>query len=152
MTLDDHMFFGLRLDPEQAAFRDSIWDKGKEIVFCNAKAGTGKTTIAVATALLLVQYGLFKGMTYVVSPYGESKQGFLPGTIQEKSDIYFSPIYDALIACNRNPQSDVIQDCFSAQKNGTGFINCITHTYLRGNNIEDQVLIIDEAQNYTEPS
>jgi len=47
--LSDDMFYGLQLSDEQKAFRDAIWDPDKEIVFCNAKAGTGKTTVAVGT-------------------------------------------------------------------------------------------------------
>lgn len=35
------------------------------------------------------------------------------------------------------------------QKNGTGFITCITDTFLRGTNLDDAVIILDEAQNYT---
>ena len=55
----DHLFYGFELDEEQKLFRDAIWDEEKLIVFCNAKAGTGKTFIAVATANLLVQYGRY---------------------------------------------------------------------------------------------
>ena len=47
-TLENNPFFGLKLDDEQKAFRDAIWNKDKLIVFCNARAGTGKTTIATA--------------------------------------------------------------------------------------------------------
>lgn len=57
ITLADHPFYGLRLDEQQKAFRDAIWSKEKLIVFCNAKAGTGKTLIATATANLLYEYG-----------------------------------------------------------------------------------------------
>lgn len=35
------------------------------------------------------------------------------------------------------------------QKNGTGYITCITDTYLRGSTFDNAVVIIDEAQNYT---
>lgn len=35
------------------------------------------------------------------------------------------------------------------QKNGTGFITCITDTFLRGTNLDDVVVILDEAQNFT---
>ena len=48
-TLQEHPFYGLRLDEYQKVFRDAIWDTEKLIVFCNAKAGTGKTLIATAT-------------------------------------------------------------------------------------------------------
>ena len=53
-TLKKHQFYGFELDEQQKAFRDAIWDENKLIVFANARAGTGKTLIAVATANLLV--------------------------------------------------------------------------------------------------
>lgn len=37
------------------------------------------------------------------------------------------------------------------QKNGTGFVTCITDTFLRGSNLNNAVIIIDEAQNFTVP-
>ena len=87
-TLDEHPFYGLFLDEEQKAFRDAIWDPEKLIVFCNAKAGTGKTLIATATANLLVQYGRYDGIVYISSPTQEGKLGFLPGEIADKVSIY----------------------------------------------------------------
>ena len=68
--LSDHPFYGFILDKDQEAFRNAIWDKNKTIIFCNARAGTGKTLIATATANLLVKYGLYDGIIYIVSPYG----------------------------------------------------------------------------------
>ena len=67
-TLQEHPFYGLRLDEYQKVFRDAIWDTEKLIVFCNAKAGTGKTLIATATANLLYQYGRCNGIVYIASP------------------------------------------------------------------------------------
>ena len=55
-TLDEHPFYGLVLDEEQKIFRDAIWNDDKLIIFCNAKAGSGKTVIATATADLLCKY------------------------------------------------------------------------------------------------
>lgn len=85
-TLSDNPFYGLVLDEQQKIFRDAIWDKEKLIVFCNAKAGTGKTLIATATANLLYQYGRSNGIVYIASPTQEQKQGYLKGTIEEKSE------------------------------------------------------------------
>ena len=76
--LNDSLFYGLELDNEQKIFRDAIWDEEHLIVFCNAKAGTGKTLIATATANLLVQYGRYDGIVYISSPTQEEKLGFLP--------------------------------------------------------------------------
>ena len=146
-TLRGHPFYGLVLDEQQEKFRDAIWNPENLIVFCNALAGTGKTTIAAATANLLCQYGLYDGVVYIASPTQEQKQGYLAGSIEEKSDPYFEPFYQALhkIGVNLNTAS---YDNVLNEKNGTAYIRCVTHTFLRGTNFEHKVVIVDEAQNY----
>ena len=146
-TLSEHPFFGFKLDEEQVRFRDAIWDKDKLIVFCNARAGTGKTTIATATADLLVKYGFYKGIVYIASPTQEQKQGYLKGTIEEKSEPYFEPFYQALEKIGVNLNTATYDDIMN-EKNGTAYIECMTHTFLRGCNFENKVIILDEAQNY----
>lgn len=146
-SLDTHGFYGLQLDEYQKVFRDAIWNDDKLIVFCNAKSGTGKTTIATATADLLVKYGRYDGIVYIAAPTQEQKQGYLKGTLEEKSEPYFEPFYQALskIGVNRNV---AFSDNIMNLKNGTAYIDCMTHTFLRGVNFENKVVIIDEAQNY----
>ena len=73
-NLDNCPFFGYTLNPEQKIFRDAIWSKDKDIVFCNAPAGSGKTFVAVATAYLLVQYKRYNGIVYIASPVQEGRQ------------------------------------------------------------------------------
>lgn len=140
-TLQEHPFYGLRLDEYQKVFRDAIWDTEKLIVFCNAKAGTGKTLIATATANLLYQYGRCNGIVYIASPTQEQKQGYLKGTIKEKSEPYFEPFYEALekIGVNRNT---AFYDGAVNEKYQTAYIQCATHTFLRGTNFENKVVII----------
>lgn len=148
-TLDDHPFYGLKLDDEQKVFRDAIWNPEKLIVFCNAKAGTGKTLVATATADLLVQYGRYDGIVYISAPTQEGKLGFLPGEITEKTFIYNEPFFEALLKLNINPHTNVKQLLkIEDQKNGSGYIEAITHVYLRGCNFENKVVILDETQNY----
>ena len=144
-------FYGYNLDEEQLNFANAVWNKDIDIVFVNARAGTGKTTIAAGVANLLIKYGLFDNIVYIMSPYGERTQGYLPGTITEKSSVYFEAFYQALINCNINPNTAINTDSMINQKNGTGFITCITDTYLRGTNLNNAVVIIDEAQNFTVP-
>lgn len=143
----------MKLDQEQQAFRDAIWDPQKEIVFVDAPAGTGKTLIAVATSVLMVRYGLCGDIVYVMHSVGDA-QGFLPGTISEKSSVWFEPLYQALITAGENPEAVVSSCSMTAQKNGTTFVTAITDSYLRGSNIGDKdlpsILIVDEAQNYDE--
>ena len=148
-TLDDHPFYGLKLDDDQKIFRDAIWNPNIDIVFCNAKAGTGKTTVSTGVANLLYEYGRYDGIVYIMSPYGERKQGWLPGTITEKSSVYFEAFYQALVECGVNPNTSINNESMVNQKNGTSYITCITHTFLRGTNLNNKVIILDEAQNYT---
>ena len=147
--LSEHPFYGIELDEEQKIFANATWNPNIDIVFCNSKAGCGKTFVATGVANLLVQYGMYDSIVYIMSPYGERKQGWLPGTITEKSSVYFEAFYQALISCNVNPHTAINDDSMVNQKNGTGYITCITDTFLRGSNLDNAVIILDEAQNYT---
>lgn len=142
--INPSMFYGMRLDDEQDIFANAIWSEDVDIVFCNSKAGTGKSTITTGVANMLVQYGKFDRIIYIMSPYGEKKQGWLPGSIEEKSAVYFEPFYQALITCNINPYTALFND-----EEGSGYITCVTDTFLRGQNLDNAVIIIDEAQNFT---
>lgn len=151
-TLDDHPFYGLKLDDEQKAFRDAIWDDSKLIIFCDAKAGTGKTTIATMTANLLYMYHKYKGIVYIASPTQESRLGYLPGTADEKAEPYFEPFMQALLRANINPMLSINQKAsVEAQKEDSAYIDCLTHVYLRGINFSKKVIILDECQNYAFP-
>lgn len=147
-TLDDHPFFGLQLDEEQKAFRDAIWNPEKLVVLCDAKAGCGKTTIAVMAAELLVKYGRYEGIVYVTSPVQEQKIGFLPGTVQDKLSVYNEPFYQAALKAGIDVMHAVKQENMMNVKEDTAYIDCVSHTFFRGQNIENKVVIIDEAQNY----
>lgn len=149
--IEKDVFYGFKLDDEQLAFANAIWNPNIDIVFCNSCAGTGKTTIATGVANMLVQYRIYENIVYIMSPYGERKQGWLPGTITEKSSVYFEAFYQALTNCDINPHTAVSTESIANQKSGSGFITCITDTFLRGTNLDNVVVIIDEAQNYTVP-
>lgn len=144
-------FYKLNLDAEQELFVREIMNPDKTIVFCNARAGTGKTTIAMGAANLLHEdkRNEYDGIVYIVSPYGEQKQGFLPGDITQKSEVYYEPAYQAMIECNMNPNTCVCTESMTNKKRGDAYVKLLTHTYLRGTNLDKKVVIIDEAQNFT---
>ena len=146
-TLDGHIFYGLTLDENQKKFRDSIWDEKNIVTICNSKAGTGKSLIAVATAMLLHQYGRYNGIVYILFPTMEQKQGFLPGDASDKNAPYRQPLDDALTTLGYNPQVVIKGDNMNDIKEGRAYIDFITDTYLRGTNFENKVVIIDEFQN-----
>ena len=145
-------FYNFILDEGQENFIQAVKSPKNKIVFCNAKAGTGKTTLAMGIANIIVQdkRNEIDGIVYIVSPYGEQKQGYLPGSVTEKSEVYFEPAYQAMIECNMNPHSDVIPDSLTSKKrHGDAYVKLLTHTFLRGSNLSKKVIIIDEAQNFT---
>lgn len=144
-------FYGMNLDEKQLDFVEAVMDPEKLIVFCDARAGTGKTTLAMGAANILVKDNRtgYDGIVYIVSPYGEQKQGYLPGSITEKSEVYYEPAYQAMIECNMNPHTDVCSESMTSKKKGEAFVKMLTHTFLRGTNLQNKVIIIDEAQNFT---
>ena len=146
-TLKDQPFYGLALDDEQKAFAEAIWSPENLIVFCDSKAGCGKTTIAVGVANMLVQYGFYDGIVYIAAPVQEEKLGYMPGDLQDKVSFYFDSLYQALIKLNINPNTAINQANIENQKNGTGYIDTITHVFLRGQNLENKVVIVEESQN-----
>ena len=145
-TLDGHIFWGLTLDPEQRAFRDAMYDPQALVVMCDAKAGCGKTLVAVATGLLMVNLGMYDAITYVMSVGQERHLGYLPGSEDEKVACYRGALFDALVKLNINPES-VICDNGMNQKSGNGVIEFITPTYKRGINLSRRFVIYDESQN-----
>lgn len=148
-TLSDNIFYGLVLDDEQKIFRDAIYDKETKIIMCNAKAGTGKTTISVGVANIMVKYGLYDGIIYIASPTNEQRQGYLPGSQEEKSAPYMEPLVEALQTIGLDPEQVIISDAnMQSQKDGSAYVKFTVDTYLRGCNFENKVVIVDEAQNF----
>lgn len=141
-------FYGMNLDAKQTEFRDAIWSPDYDIIFCNSVAGTGKSSIAIGTANLLVKYGRYKRIVYMVSPTQEFRTGFLPGDIDKKMSPYFAPLFDLAADFGINPYTDINVCNEEWDQQNDGYIDCMSHTYQRGRNIDDNtVLIVDEAEN-----
>ena len=146
-TLDNHPFFGIRLDEYQRKLADAVWSRQKKIFLVNSIAGSGKTLVSTALGVLMVKYGMFERVVYVTFPgIYEKTQGFLPGDLIQKSEPYFQPLYDALLTINELPDH-VCNTSTTAVENGTAFIECAVSTYMRGINLKNSFVIIDEAEN-----
>lgn len=97
---------------------------------------------------MLHGYGRYSKIIYIMCPCSD-RQGFLPGTIAEKSSVYFEAFYQSLEKIGVNIMTAINDESMINQKNGTGYITCITDTYLRGVSFEDAIIILDESQNRT---
>lgn len=147
MTLDDHPFFGIVPDKEQKALIDAVWKREKKVFLVDSIAGSGKTLIATALGVLMVQYGIYDKIVYITFPgIYEKTQGFLPGDLLTKSEPYFQPLYDALMTIGELPDH-VCNTSTDAIENGTAYIECAVSTYMRGININNAFVIIDESEN-----
>lgn len=87
---------------------------------------------------------------YIIRPttiLGE-ELGFLPGDLEEKIDPYFRPIRDLLVKLHEiRPCNRIFVDGDPKKGFDKDYLEFLPITYLRGMNIEDAVVIIDEAQN-----
>ncbi len=145
----EDMFFGLELNKEQAVFRDEIMGDQKQVIIANATAGSGKTLLAIACAKLLCSFHGFDGAVYVFPTVEEGALGYRPGTTAEKEQDYTGPLCDALEKIGEVPSQAINSDV--SIKNGTAWIEARSATFMRGINIENKVLIVDECQNLTVP-
>ena len=126
--------------PKQAEYLEAI--KNHHLVFGLGPAGTGKTFLAVAQAVMMMVSGEIDRLI-LCRPAVEAGErlGFLPGTMQEKIDPYLRPIYDAL--------HDMLPSEQIARRLADGSIEIAPLAFMRGRTLSNAVVILDEAQNTT---
>jgi len=136
---------GLRkaIVPKTAGQRDYLAAiAAHDIVIGIGPAGTGKTYLAVATAVQALARKRVRRIV-LARPAVEAGEslGFLPGDLQAKVDPYLRPLYDAL------------EDMMPAEKVQraieTRTIEIAPLAYMRGRTLADAFIILDEAQNAT---
>ncbi len=112
------------------------------LVLASGPAGCGKTFLGVACAVKALKARQVSRiiLTRPAIEAGE-RLGFLPGDIEEKVDPYMRPIYDALqILLGR----DVFDRYYEK-----GVIEVSPLAFMRGRNLDDSFVLLDEAQNTT---
>jgi phosphate starvation-inducible PhoH-like protein len=113
-----------------------------DIVIGIGPAGTGKTYLAVATAVDALARKRVRRIV-LARPAVEAGEnlGFLPGDLQDKVDPYLRPLYDALE--DMMPR-DRVQKAIESRT-----IEIAPLAYMRGRTLGDAFVILDEAQNAT---
>lgn len=116
--------------------------KNNHVVFGIGPAGTGKTYLAVAMAVVAFKAKEVEKiiLTRPAVEAGE-KLGFLPGDLQEKIDPYLRPLYDALEEMFGLEQYQKLME--------RGVIEIAPLAYMRGRTLSNAFVILDEAQNTT---
>ena len=116
--------------------------KANTCTFAVGPAGTGKTYLAIAMAVVALKNKDVERiiLTRPAVEAGE-KLGFLPGDLQQKVDPYLRPLYDAL---NDMMGAESYQRLLER-----GAVEVAPLAYMRGRTLNDAFIILDEAQNTT---
>ena len=113
-----------------------------DICFAIGPAGTGKTYLAVALAVVSLKKGFVKKII-LARPAVEAGEslGFLPGDFKDKIDPYLKPLYDSL--------DDMLPSEKLRSYLEKGIIEIVPLAYMRGRTLNNAFVILDEAQNAT---
>ena len=112
------------------------------ITFGIGPAGTGKTFLAVASAVKMYSENKIKKIV-LTRPAVEAGErlGYLPGDLSQKIDPYLVPLFDSLEYFFGNETLQYLID----KRN----IEIVPLAYMRGRTLNDACIILDEAQNAT---
>ena len=126
--------------PNQRLYLNNIRDH--DVSFGIGPAGTGKTYLAVASAVVALEQNRVRRLV-LVRPAVEAgeKLGYLPGDLVQKVDPYLRPLYDALYEMLGFDQVMKFME-----KN---VIEVAPLAFMRGRSLNEAFIILDEAQNTT---
>jgi len=116
--------------------------RNNQVTICSGPAGVGKSYIAMKAAVdLLMDTNNHYEKLVIVRPAveAEEKLGSLPGNLEEKLDPYIFPSYYLL---NKIIGKDAREKLKDAE-----IIEVFALAYMRGMNIDNTILIFEEAQN-----
>ena len=126
-------------------------DESIHVVSMQSEAGYGKSFLALAAAFYLMLERKAYSKIYVVKPMVEigQKMGYLPGGVEEKMEPYTRYVLDLVMKLHKMRRANRLflhPDDHPPQLNPARF-ELLPLTYIRGMNIENAVVIIDEIQN-----
>ena len=134
---------------EQSFALNILMDNRIQLITLSGKAGTGKTLLALASALEKRHDFRTIFLARPIVPLSNRDLGFLPGDIQSKLDPYMQPLFDNLSVIRHqfkhNDQRALrINEMLEQEK-----LLITPLAYIRGRSLQRSFFIVDEAQNLT---
>ncbi len=134
---------------EQTFAMHALMNENKRLVCLQGVAGTGKTLLALSSAMEIRSKYKQIFLARPIVSLGNKDLGYLPGDISSKLDPYMQPLWDNL---------KFIQNQFSDRSKEFKLINQMIElekltisalSYIRGRSLSNIIFIVDEAQNLT---
>lgn len=142
--------WGLRpRNKEQRFALELLLDPDISVIALDGRAGTGKTLLAIAAGLeLVVEQRLYERLAVYrpLVPVGRADVGFLPGGLDEKLDPWMLAIHDAIVALSDQANAHDARNLVD-ELTHRGQLSLESVTFLRGRSLQNQIVLIDEAQN-----
>ena len=133
--------FYSRLDESQKALFHSIQEN--LFTYCESCAGTGKTTVSMASLIDMLANGDISRIVYIRTPDDRQQSlGYLPGTIEEKTDVYWKPMIGALETLGF--QEEMIEELINEK-----LLETTLDVSLRGVTLSKVGIVLDEVENCT---
>lgn len=134
---------------EQTFAIDALTRDAIQLITLTGKAGTGKTLLALASAIAQRQKFQQIFLARPIVPLSNRDIGFLPGDVKEKIGPYMQPLFDNfdVIKNKFSTTSKEFQRLEELQKNEKLIITPLA--YIRGRSLSNAFFIVDEAQNLT---
>lgn len=130
---------------------EMLLDEHLDLLTLQSEAGYGKTYLALASAFYLVLERKLFDKIFVVKPMIEigEKMGYLPGGIEEKMEPYIKYLQALIGKLHRlRPAERIFDKADPARiKLNPDKFEILPLAFIRGMNIEDAIVIVDETQN-----
>jgi len=134
---------------EQTFAVDALINPRIQLVSMTGKAGTGKTLLALASALHVKKSYRQIFIARPIVPLSNKDIGYLPGDVESKLAPYMQPLWDNLkVIQDQFPESDKYHQAIDTMiKEEKLVIEPLS--YIRGRSLQRIFFIVDEAQNLT---